>query len=122
LGIEDWELEIGNWELGIGDKNKKKNLNTLHVYLLCMKNQMVSARVNLNPYVNKVLGIVKLKYDLRDKSEAINKFVEMYGENIIEKDASSEYAKKVMKIADKHFKNYGDNKMTLEELDSLCGV
>lgn len=89
---------------------------------MCMKNQLVSARVNLNPYVNKVLGMVKLKYDLKDKSEAINRFVEMYGENIVEKEASSEYANKVMKIADKHFKNYGDNKMTSDEFDSLCGA
>ncbi len=89
---------------------------------MCMKTQLISARVNLNPYVNKVLGIVKLKYDLKDKSEAINKFVEMYGQEIVEKDASSEYAKKVMKISDKHFKNYGDKKMTFEELDKLCEV
>jgi hypothetical protein len=89
---------------------------------MCMKTQFISARVNLNPYVNKVLGIVKLKYDLRDKSEAINKFVEMYGEEIVEKEATSEYANKVMKIGDKHFKNYGNNKMTSEELDSLCEV
>jgi hypothetical protein len=106
----------------IQDKSKKKNLNIHGVYFMCMKNQLVSARVNLNPYVNKVLGMVKLKYDLKDKSEAINRFVEMYGENIVEKEASSEYANKVMKIADKHFKNYGDNKMTSDEFDSLCGA
>lgn len=84
-----------------------------------MEEKRVSARVNLNSYVNKVLGIVKLKYDLRDKSEAINKFVEMYGEEIVEKDANSHYAKKVMKIADKHFKNYKNRRMTKKELDVL---
>ena len=84
-----------------------------------MEQNMISARVNLNPYVNKILGIVKLKYDLRDKSEAINKFVEMHGEEIVERDASSEYAKKVMRIADKHFKNYGNRKMSKKELDIL---
>ncbi len=80
---------------------------------------MISARVNLNSYANKVFGIVKLKYELKDKSEAINKFVEIYGEDIVEKDANSEYAKKVMKIADKHFKNYGNRKMSKKELDLL---
>jgi hypothetical protein len=86
---------------------------------MCMTQQMISARVNLNPYVNKVLGMVKLKYDLNDKSEAINKFVEMHGDDVVERDASSEYAKKIMKIADKHFKNYGRRKMSKKELDIL---
>lgn len=85
-----------------------------------MQQQTVSARVNLNPYANKVLGIVKLKFDLKDKSEALNKFIDLYGDEITEKDASIEYSKKVMKIADKHFKNYGNKKMTLSELDNLC--
>lgn len=97
----------------------KKSLNTLDVYFKCMSQSLISARVNLNPYVNKVLGIVKLKYDLRDKSEAINKFVEMYGEEIVEKDATSEYAKKIMVVADKHFKNYGNKKISKKELDIL---
>jgi len=85
-----------------------------------MQHQTVSARVNLNPYTNKVLGIVKLKFDLKDKSEALNKFIDLYGDEITEKDATYEYAKKTMNIAEKHFKNYGNKKMTLAELDMLC--
>ena len=41
---------------------------------------MVYARITLNDYANKVLNVVKAKFSLNDKSEAINKFVEMYGE------------------------------------------
>ncbi|MDA3836164.1 MAG: DUF2683 family protein [Nanoarchaeota archaeon] len=84
-----------------------------------MAQEMISARVNLNSYVNKVLGIVKLKYDLKDKSEAINKFVEMYGEDIVEKGASEEYTKKVMKVADDHFEKYGNRRMSKKDLDLL---
>jgi hypothetical protein len=85
----------------------------------CLAQEMISARVNLNSYVNKVLGIVKLKYDLKDKSEAINKFVEMYGEDIVEKGASEEYTKKVMKVADDHFEKYGNRRMSKKDLDLL---
>ncbi len=87
-----------------------------------MEQNLISARVNLTPYANKVFGIIKLKFDLFDKSQAINKFVEIYGEEIVEKDATYEYSKKVMKIADKHFKKYGNKKMSVDELDELCEV
>jgi len=82
--------------------------------------ESVSARVRLDNYANKVLNMVKIKFGLRDKSEAINKFVELYGEDVIEKEANEEYIKKVMKTADSHFKKYGHRKMSLHELDKLC--
>ena len=80
----------------------------------------ISARVNLTPYTNKVLGIIKIKFDMNNKSEALNKFVEIYGDNIIEKEATDNYVKKVMKIADTHFEKYGKKKMSTEELNELC--
>ena len=84
--------------------------------------KMISARVELDNYANKVLGIIKIKYGLKDKSEALNKFIELYGEEIMEKQASEEYIKKIISIAKRHFEKYGDKKMTLQELDRLCEV
>ena len=40
---------------------------------------MVYARVVLNDYTNKVLNVIKAKYGLNDKSEALNKFADLYG-------------------------------------------
>ncbi|MBI2129369.1 DUF2683 family protein [Candidatus Woesearchaeota archaeon] len=85
-----------------------------------MENKMISARMQVNEYANKVLGVIKAKFGLKDKSEALNKFVEIYGEDVIEREASDEYAKKVMDIADNHFKKYGNRKMSLKELDKFC--
>ena len=49
-----------------------------YVYIECMRGVfMVDARVELNKYSNRVLSVVKAKYDLKDKSQAINKFVEL---------------------------------------------
>jgi hypothetical protein len=76
-----------------------------------MENKMVSARVELGGYANKVLGIIKIKFGLKDKSEALNKFIELYGEAVIEKEASEEYSKKALEIADRHMKKYGHRKM-----------
>ncbi len=87
-----------------------------------MGDQKISARVELGDYANRVLGIIKIKYGLKDKSEALNKFIELYGNDILEKEASEEYVKKVIEISNNHFKKYGYKKMSLQELNKLSGV
>jgi len=84
-----------------------------------MKNQLISARVELNDYANRVLGVIKIKFGLRDKSEALNKFIELYGEEVIEKEASEDYIKKVLTISENHFKKQGNRKMSEKELNAL---
>lgn len=96
-----------------------------NIYILCalrvhMENQMKSARVNLNHYTNKVLAMIKAKYGLTDKSQAINKFIEIYGEDVVEKEASDEYVKKILELVDEYEKSGNSKKMSLEELDNLC--
>jgi hypothetical protein len=87
-----------------------------------MENSTVSARVDIGEYANKVLGIIKIKYGLNDKSEAINKFIELYGDDILELEASEEYTKKVIELTNNHLKKHGVKKMSVEELDKLCEV
>lgn len=87
-----------------------------------MENSNVTARIELGEYANKVLGIIKIKYGLNDKSEAINKFIELYGDDILELEASEEYTKKVVELSNKHLKKHGLKKMNVKELDKLCGV
>jgi hypothetical protein len=82
---------------------------------------VVDARVSLNPYANRVLAVVKAKYDLQDKSEALNKFVEMYGPNEVEPEVKDSYVKKILAIEEKHFRKYGYRKMSDRELDRLFG-
>lgn len=84
--------------------------------------KMISARVELDDYSNRVLGIIKIKFGLKDKSEALNKFIELYGEEIMEKGASEEYIKKIIDVTKKHFEKYSNKKMTSQELDKLCEV
>ena len=84
--------------------------------------KMISARVELDNYSNKVLNIIKIKFGLKDKSEALNKFIELYGEEIMEKEANEEYIKKIIDITKRHFEKYGNKKMALQELDKLCEV
>ena len=80
---------------------------------------MVYARINLNDYANRVLNVIKAKFDLRDKSEAINKFIDMFGDDLVEKEASEEYVKKVVATCKKHYGTYGHKKMSKKEFNEL---
>jgi len=82
---------------------------------------MVDARVSLSKYSNRVLSVVKAKYDLHDKSQALNRFIEAYGENELEPEVKESYVKKLLEIEEDHFKKYGYRKMGSKELDKLFG-
>ena len=59
---------------------------------------MVQAIINVNERTNQVLNIVKAKYNLKDKSEAINVMAEKYEHEILEPELRPEYAEKLNKI------------------------
>lgn len=84
-----------------------------------MHNQKITARVELDDYSNRVLAIIKAKYGLKDKSEALNKFILTFGDEVLEKEATDEYVKKAMDIVNRHIKKYGNKSMSEEELDFL---
>ena len=59
---------------------------------------MVQAMIDIPENVNHILSIVKARYQLKDKSEAISKIVLECGENILEPELRPEYIKKLEKI------------------------
>ena len=59
---------------------------------------MVQAMININEEANRVLNIIKAKYGLKDKSEAINLVVIEYEENVLEPELRPEYKKKLLGI------------------------
>ncbi|MCK5030292.1 MAG: DUF2683 family protein [Thermoplasmatales archaeon] len=67
---------------------------------------MVKAIININESTNRLLNILKAKYDLKDKSQAIDKMAKQYEEEILEPELRPEYIEKIKKI-EKHgkFKN-----------------
>lgn len=83
---------------------------------------MVIARLELEDYTNRVLNVIKAKFDLNDKSEALNRFAEMYGDDLVEKEANEEYVKKIIKICNEHRSKHPKRRMSIKELDKLCGV
>ncbi len=99
-----------------------KQINTL-VHTVCIASErggtMAMARVVFDDYSNKIINVVKAKYDLKDKSAALNRFIHMYGPEEVELDAKDEYVAKVEKIVERHYKKYGYKNMSLSELDKL---
>ena len=59
---------------------------------------MVQAVININVNANRVLNIVKAKFGLKDKSEAINLVVNEYEQTALEPELRPEYKTKLAKI------------------------
>ena len=59
---------------------------------------MVQAMINITEHANRVLNIIKAKYGLKDKSEAIDLVVNGYEESILEPELRPEYIQKLEKI------------------------
>lgn len=59
---------------------------------------MVQAVINIEENTNRVLNIVKAKFGLRDKSEAITLVVNEYEERSLEPELRPEYKVKLAKI------------------------
>ena len=59
---------------------------------------MVQAIINISEKTNRVLNIVKAKYGLKDKSEAIDVMAEEYENGMMEPELRLEYIKKLSKI------------------------
>ena len=59
---------------------------------------MVQAIINIEDQTNRVLNIVKAKFGLKDKSEAINIMAEQYEKELLEPQLRPEYVEKLQKI------------------------
>ena len=57
---------------------------------------MIQARVKMSDRTNQVLNIVKAKYNLKDKSAALDLVVAQYEEKILEPRYSPELIKKML--------------------------
>jgi hypothetical protein len=78
---------------------------------------MVQAVINIEENANRVLNIVKAKFGLKDKSQAINLVVHEYEESFLEPELRPEYVKKLNKIKQQkgiRFKNMEEFRKHIE--------
>ena len=65
---------------------------------------MVQAVVKLSEHSNRILNIVKAKYGLRDKSEAIEKITTEYEQEILEPELRPEFVQSIQQAQKGKFK------------------
>jgi len=79
---------------------------------------MVQAMIEISKNTNQVLNIVKARYNLRDKSQAIEKVVLEYGEEMLEPELRPEFIQKIKQLEEKgkftSYKHLSDLKRELE--------
>lgn len=59
---------------------------------------MVQAFVNITDHTNRILNIIKAKYGLKDKSEAINVMAETYEKEALEPELRPEYVEVLKRL------------------------
>lgn len=84
--------------------------------------QTIQFRAEIDDYTSRVLGVVKEKFGLKDKSDALNKFAEMFGGDFVEKEVNEEFVAEVLDTVREHHKKYPKRRMTLKELDKITGI
>ena len=83
--------------------------------------QTIQFRGEIDDYTNRVLGVIKEKFGLKDKSKALVKFASMYGEDFVEKEAKEDYIDRAVSIVNEHHKKYPKRRISVEELDRITG-
>ncbi len=81
----------------------------------------VSVNLRITGYTNRVLGVLKEKYGLRDKGAALDKFAELYGGEFVDAEVKDEIIRQVIRSCDAHVAKHGFKSMSLAELRKACG-
>ncbi len=80
---------------------------------------MTHARFNLNEYSIRVLDVIKGKYGLKNRNEALNKFIEKFGEEFVQPKINEEILFELDNIVLEHEKKYGIRRKSKKDLDKL---
>jgi len=79
---------------------------------------MVQAIVNLNENEDRVLTIVKGKFGLRNKSEAVNLIIKKFEEKFLEPELRPEYKEELLRIDKGKFKKFSNIEALRREIEN----
>tara|TARA_Y100000310_G_scaffold326243_1_gene390871 strand:- start:189 stop:431 length:243 start_codon:yes stop_codon:yes gene_type:complete len=80
---------------------------------------MVQAIVDLGENEDRVLTIVKGKYGLKNKSEAINLVIEKFEEQILEPELRPEYKEELSNVDKGKFKEFSNIEDLRKEIENV---
>ncbi|MFA5746154.1 MAG: hypothetical protein WCX82_04740 [archaeon] len=66
-----------------------------------MLDKSVNVNLKISDYSNRVLGVVKEKYGYKDKSQALNRILDIYGDEFVEKEVRDELVLEVIAEVEK---------------------
>jgi len=84
-----------------------------------MANGEVNVNLYVDDYTNRVLGVIKEKHGLKDKSQALMYLTRKCGKEYVDEKVKDEYVKEVLRISAEHKKKYGNRRMSINNLDKL---
>lgn len=68
---------------------------------------MKTVNLVVDDYANRVLGVIKERFGLKDKNQALNRFIELFGEEFVEKEVDEKLVTEVIDSCNAHVKKYG---------------
>ena len=80
---------------------------------------MVQAIVNLGEHEDRVLTIVKGKFGLKNKSEAVNLVIERFEQEFLEPKLRPEYREELLKIDRGKFKRFSGIEDLRREIENV---
>jgi len=80
---------------------------------------MVQAIINLNEHQDRILNIIKGKYGLKNKSDAVTFVIEKFEEGYLEPELRPEYVEKIKNIEKKgKFSSYKSFAAFIKEIEN----
>jgi hypothetical protein len=88
-----------------------------------LSKNIVTLNLKVNKYSNKVLGVVKEKLSLKNKSQALNEILNIYGKDFVEREPKEKVIKDIIQEVEslKIFKS-NSKELSYKEIDDLCGI
>jgi hypothetical protein len=83
---------------------------------------MTQARLEMDDYTVRVLDVVKGKFGLKNRSEALRKLALEAGNEYIELAPNEQVLRELDEIYEDHKKRHPDRTMTHTELKKLLGI
>ncbi|MCF7900762.1 DUF2683 family protein [Candidatus Woesearchaeota archaeon] len=80
---------------------------------------LTQARFELTDYSTRVLDVFKGKNGLKNREEALNKFIEERGQDLVAPEINEELLIELDNILKKHKKKYPNRTMSEKELNEL---
>ena len=80
---------------------------------------MVQAIVNLGEHEDRVLTIVKGKFGLKNKSDAVNLIIGKFEQELLEPELRPEYKQELLKIDKGRFKRFSSIEDLRKEIENV---